>query len=146
MGRFSIIFSKFSSCPFSSSSKFKRSPCMKSRTRFGSSMMATVAQLKAFRRKITTTRGGVIKLPCRLILCTKFVKIFKPIYCQKCMKRQQKQFITLPSTASMLLRFHMAFHGRFSHVLDVNIFRANFTSCLTTRLSTLNPNRKLTVA
>ena len=50
------------------------------------------------------------------------------------------------NSVNMLLRFHVAFHGRFSHVMDVKIFRANFTSCLTTRLSTLNPNRKLIVA
>lgn len=44
------------------------------------------------------------------------------------------------NSINMVFGFHVAFNSRFSHVLDVKVFHTNFTSCLTTRLSTLNPN------
>ena len=50
------------------------------------------------------------------------------------------------NSVNMLFWFHVASNSRFSYILDVKIFPANFGSCLTTRLSTLNPNRKLRVA
>jgi len=37
------------------------------------------------------------------------------------------------SDSNMPFWFHVPFNSRFSHVLDVKIFQANFTSCLTTQ-------------
>ena len=52
--------------------------------------------IEGFSQESKNDKTVVIELP-----CARFVKIFRSIYSLKCTKRQQKQFTTLPLTASI---------------------------------------------